>query len=198
MAIQKQLQSPRVVFLDRDGVINRDSTDYIKCQREFHLLPGSLEAMARLTRAGFTLILITNQSAVARGLITRQGLNRLHQRLCAAVAEKGGRIRDIFFCPHHPEDGCRCRKPATGMLQQAAAKYGLNLATTVFVGDSARDILCARHAGCGKTVLVQTGNGPTAAKTLARQGLAPDHTAADLPAAARWIINRPPPRAAEW
>jgi D-glycero-D-manno-heptose 1,7-bisphosphate phosphatase len=180
---------PRVVFLDRDGVINRDSPDYIKSWQEFHFLPGSREALARLTRAGFAPILVTNQSAVARGLITRPRLGRLHQRLCSAVARKGGRIRDIFFCPHHPAARCHCRKPATGMLQQAAAKYGLDLSTTFFVGDSAKDILCARGAGCGSSILVQTGNGLTAAQSLIHQGQPPDHIAADLSAAAQWIIE---------
>lgn len=189
--------APRVVFLDRDGVINRDSPDYIKGWREFYFLPGSREAMAGLTRAGFSIILITNQSAVTRGLITRPRLGRLHQRLTTAVAEKGGRINDIFFCPHHPKARCTCRKPATGLLMQAAAKYALDLSTTFFVGDSAKDILCARNAGCGKTVLVQTGNGPAAAKALARQGQAPDHLAADLMAAAEWITHLNLPWAAE-
>lgn len=197
MGLQRPpMAMPRVVFLDRDGVINRDSPDYIKGWREFEFIPGSREAMARLTRAGLTLILITNQSAVARGLITRPGLGRLHQRLCTAVAGTGGRIHDIFFCPHHPEARCTCRKPATGLLIQAAAKYGLDLSATYLVGDSAKDILCARNAGCGKTILVQTGNGPVAAEALARQGQAPDHLAADLAAAARWIIQHPLPRAA--
>lgn len=187
----------RVVFLDRDGVINRDSPDYIKSWQEFHFLPGSREALARLTRAGFTLILVTNQSAVARGLISRPRLGRLHQRLCCAVARKGGRIRDIFFCPHHPDARCHCRKPATGMLQQAAAKYGLDLSTTFFVGDSAKDILCARGAGCGQTILVQTGNGPAAAEALARQGQPPDYIATDLLSATEWIVNLPLPKAAK-
>lgn len=194
---RQPLPRSRVVFLDRDGVINSDSPDYIKRWQEFHFLPGSREALARLTHAGFGLILVTNQSAVARGLITRPRLGRLHQRLCAAVAQKGGRIGDIFFCPHHPDARCQCRKPATGLLQQAAAKYGLDLSTTFFVGDSAKDILCARGAGCGQTVLVQTGNGPAAAEALARRGQPPDHLSADLFAAAEWIVNLPLPKAIE-
>jgi D-glycero-D-manno-heptose 1,7-bisphosphate phosphatase len=181
-----------VVFLDRDGVINRDSPDYIKSWREFHFLPGSRTAIARLTRAGFAPVLITNQSAVARGLISRPRLGRLHQRLCAAVAKKGGRIHDIFFCPHHPDEGCQCRKPATGMLQQAAAKYGLDLSRTLFVGDSAKDIQCAQAAGCGRTILVATGSGPAAAQELAAMGQPPDHHAADLLDAAVWLEAHAP------
>lgn len=183
----------RIVFLDRDGVINRDSPNYIKSWREVHFLPGSRAALGRLTRAGLGLILITNQSAVARGLISRAGLGRLHQRLCAAVARRGGRIRDIFFCPHHPDEGCQCRKPATGMLQQAAAKYGLDLSQTIFVGDSAKDIQCARAGGCGQNILVRTGNGASALATLNRDGHPPDHVAEDLSSAADWILRRSSP-----
>jgi histidinol-phosphate phosphatase family protein len=182
----------QVVFLDRDGVINRDSPEYVKSWREFHFLPGSRQAMAWLTRAGFAIILITNQSAVARGLISRPRLGRLHQRLCAAVAMRGGRIHDIFFCPHHPEARCPCRKPAIGMLQQAAAKYGLDLAQTLFVGDSAKDIMCASAAGCGKSILVRTGNGGAAIEELTRRGSLPDHLADDLLTAVDWIRDHQP------
>jgi D-glycero-D-manno-heptose 1,7-bisphosphate phosphatase len=108
------------------------------------------------------------------------------------VAERGGRIKDIFFCPHHPEDHCRCRKPATGMLQQAAAKYGLDLSHTILVGDSAKDIQCARAAGCGRAVLVATGNGRSAMETLARRGQSPDHTADNLLEAAPLIETQLP------
>jgi D-glycero-D-manno-heptose 1,7-bisphosphate phosphatase len=187
----------KVIFLDRDGVINRDSTDYIKSWAEFEFLPGSLAAMTRLTRAGFTLILITNQSAVARGLMSRTDLGRIHHRLRAAVAEKGGQIRDIFYCPHHPDAGCLCRKPASGLLQQAAAKYGLDLSETVFVGDSVKDIHCARAAGCGKRILVRSGNGRVALTELTREGHPPDHVADDLLRAAEWILTLPPSGAAE-
>jgi D-glycero-D-manno-heptose 1,7-bisphosphate phosphatase len=178
---------PKVVFLDRDGVINRDSADYIKSWAEFEFLPGSLAAMARLTRAGFSLILITNQSAVARGLISRTGLGRLHQRLRAAVAEQGGYIKEIFYCPHHPDEGCHCRKPRSGLLEQAAAKYGLDLAETVFVGDSVKDIDCARAGGCNQNILLRTGNGPSALETLTRRGQPPDYVADDLLDAACYI-----------
>jgi D-glycero-D-manno-heptose 1,7-bisphosphate phosphatase len=187
----------RVVFLDRDGVINRDSAEYVKSWGEFEFLPGSLTAMARLTQAGFSLILITNQSAVARELISRPRLGRLHQRLRTAVAEKGGRIRDIFFCPHHPDEGCLCRKPAIGLLQQAAAKYGLDLSEAIFVGDSAKDIHCARAAGCGQSLLVRTGNGGSALAALQREGERPDHVADDLLSAVDWILRLPTSSAIE-
>ncbi|MDJ0782045.1 MAG: D-glycero-beta-D-manno-heptose 1,7-bisphosphate 7-phosphatase [Desulfosarcinaceae bacterium] len=195
-ALQHAGGTLKVVFLDRDGVINRDSPDYIKSWREFEFISGSLSAMARLTRAGFTLMLISNQSAVGRELISRPGLARLHYRLGIAAAQAGGRIRDIFFCPHLPDSHCHCRKPATGMLQQASAKYGLDLSKSVFVGDSVTDIRCAQAAGCDKSILVLTGNGSIASRDLTRQAPGPDHVAADLAAAAEWILDPSPSSAA--
>jgi D-glycero-D-manno-heptose 1,7-bisphosphate phosphatase len=178
-----------VVFLDRDGVINRDSPDYIKGIAEFVFLPGSLEALRRLSRDGFLVIVVTNQSAVNRGLITPAGLERLHAHLRAGVAAAGGRIDDILFCPHRPGEGCVCRKPEPGLLLEAQLRHGVDFRRSVMVGDSARDILCARAAGCRYTVLVNTGNGHDAAAQLLRLGIRPDHRSADLRQAARWIVD---------
>jgi len=178
-----------VVFLDRDGVINRDSPAYIKTWDEFEFLPGSLEAMALLTRNGFTLIVITNQSIIGRGMADMRTLSHTHRQMSETVAANGGRIRDIFFCPHHPEDGCDCRKPAPGLIFKARDTYNIDLANAVMVGDSAKDIECARNAGCGASVLVKTGNGLSAMETLAEKGIGPDYQAADLLDAARWILG---------
>ena len=178
-----------VVFLDRDGVINRDSPDYIKNWSEFDFLPGSLEAMAALNRSGFNVIVITNQSAVHRGLISTDTLHQMHHKMQTAVRSHGGRILDIFFCPHLPEEGCRCRKPRTGMIERACSKYALDPKTTTMVGDSAKDIECARNAGCGRTVLVRTGNGNAALPQLQANGVRIDFVAADLNNAASWILR---------
>jgi len=178
-----------VVFLDRDGVINRDSGLYVTNWSEFEFLPGSLEAIRNLTHAGFSVILITNQSAVARRMLSLSGLGRLHRRMGQAVAAAGGRITDIFVCPHHPDDGCRCRKPQPGLICQAAMKYPMDLFAAVMVGDSTKDIECARNAGCGRAVLVRTGNGRQAEGELAARHLTPDYIAEDLYDAARWIIG---------
>lgn len=179
----------KVIFLDRDGVINRDSPDYIKNWAEFAFLPGSLEAMALLTRAGYPLILITNQSIINRGWVTRQVLDHIHGQLCAAVENAGGRIHDIFFCPHLPDEGCDCRKPKPGMILQAQQRHGINLSASVMVGDNAKDILCGRAANCGATILVRTGNIAAAEQQLAELNVHPDVIARDLLDAARMILS---------
>ncbi len=187
--MKKVHETDRVVFLDRDGVINVDSPDYIKSPDEFHFIPGSLEAIRELTLAGFKIILITNQSVINRKMVSPEGLTAIFDKLKAGAAAKGGRIEDIFFCPHTPEENCACRKPKPGMIISARDKYGVDLSLSCMVGDSAKDVLCAKNAGCGRSVLVRTGNGPSAQKSLADQGSLPDHIADDLWNAAIWIIK---------
>ena len=179
----------KVVFLDRDGTINRDSADYIKSREEFEILPGSLEAIKNLTQNGFDNIVITNQSAVPRKLITLKELEAVHNMLIDAVARCGGEIKDIFYCPHMPDDGCDCRKPEPGLIYQAREKYAIDLSTAVMVGDSARDIECAHRAGCGKTVLVKSGLKDDVAEKLKFRQIRVDYVAWDLYEAADWIIH---------
>jgi D-glycero-D-manno-heptose 1,7-bisphosphate phosphatase len=179
----------KVVFLDRDGVINRDSPDYIKHPEEFEFLPGSLEALRRLAERGFTCIVITNQSAPARGLMTPEALAAIHRRLSASVAAAGGRILDVFICPHLPSADCSCRKPKPGLLYAARQKYRIDFSSAVMIGDSTRDIECGLDAGVRTTVLVQTGNGERAARELSARGLCPNFIAEDLSRAADWIIK---------
>lgn len=181
--------STPVVFLDRDGVINRDSDQYIKRWAEFEFLPGSPEALARLTAAGLQLVVISNQSAVGRGLISPAGLEEIHRRMNSAVEAAGGRLLDILFCPHRPDEGCNCRKPATGMIAAACRRHGLDPGRAVMVGDRAKDIRCGRDAGCRATVLVGAADRPETLAELAHWGIAPDHTAPDLAAACDWIIQ---------
>lgn len=175
------------VFLDRDGVINEDSPDYIRSWEAFRFLPGSLQAVVELSRRGFRIFVITNQSGIGRGLIAPEELARMHNNLAAEAAAAGGRIDGFFFCPHRPEEGCRCRKPRPGLIEAAARAHGIDLSRAVMVGDSARDILAARRAGCGLAVLVRTGNGSEAEKSLAAGGSPPDHVADDLASAVGWI-----------
>lgn len=179
----------KVVFLDRDGTINTDSPDYIKSWEEFEFLPASLNAIKQLTLHGFTTIVITNQSAVPRKLISLQELEHIHTMMRQTVRSNGGKINDVFYCPHLPADGCGCRKPQPGLIYQAQRKYHLDLAAAVMVGDSDRDIVCAHNAGCGHAVLVKTGNSKKAQRRLAKKGIAPDFVAEDLYEAAQWIIN---------
>ena len=175
------------VFLDRDGTVNRD-TSYIKTPEELHLLPGVVEAVARLKQAGATLVLVTNQSGVARGFFSIDMLKSIHAKLLALLEAGGGTLDAMYFCPHHPDDGCSCRKPGTAMAERAAADLGLDLSTSYVVGDQSRDIELGNRIGA-RRVLVTTG--PTSLEALAvleREGRKPDYVAAGLADAAEWIV----------
>ena len=177
------------VFLDRDGTINRDSAAYIKDWSEFYFLPRSIEALRDLTAAGYTIIVITNQSAILRKLISAAELDNIHSKMKTAVQSKGGRISDIFFCPHMPDDNCDCRKPSPGLVLQAHQKYHIDLPASVMIGDSARDIESAHNAGCGYSILVKTGNYQEAQLRLADVNLTAHYVAADLYDAAKCILG---------
>ncbi|MBU4344289.1 MAG: D-glycero-beta-D-manno-heptose 1,7-bisphosphate 7-phosphatase [Desulfobacteraceae bacterium] len=179
----------RVVFLDRDGVINRDSPDYIKSWEEFEFLPGSIEAIRLLNLNGFATIIITNQSAINRNMISKQGLEHIHALMKKAIKSGGGEIKDIFFCPHTPEEGCDCRKPKPGLIYQAQKKYQIDLPASIMVGDDAKDIECASRAGCGLSVLVKSENFLNTERLLSEKKISPDYTALDLYDAANWISS---------
>lgn len=148
----------KLVVLDRDGTINRDSAAYIKSPEEWIPLPGSAEAIARLNRAGFTVAIASNQSGLARGLFDEAALAKIHAKMHAVVRGAGGEIDRIEWCPHHPEDGCTCRKPRPGLLHRLAEHYGIGLEGVPVIGDSVRDLEAARAVG-GRPMLVRTGNG---------------------------------------
>jgi D-glycero-D-manno-heptose 1,7-bisphosphate phosphatase len=147
-----------LVVLDRDGVINRDSANYIRGPEQWLALPGSLQAIRRLTEAGFQIVVATNQSGLGRGLFNHEALAAIHQRMRAEVSAAGGQLAGIYFCPHHPNDGCDCRKPAAGLLRQIERDFAVSLAGRPVIGDSARDLDAAR-AVAGRPILVRTGNG---------------------------------------
>ena len=153
-----------LIILDRDGVINEDSDDYIKSPEEWVVLPGSAEAIARLCEAGYRVVVATNQSGVGRGYFDLDTLAAIHDKMCATVEQAGGHIDGIFFCPHAPEDDCACRKPKAGLIDQISETFDQDVAGCVIVGDSARDLECGAQRGC-RPVLVRTGKG---ARTLAR------------------------------
>lgn len=175
----------KLVVLDRDGTINRDSDQYIKTPAEWQPIKGSLEAIARLTQAGFRVVVATNQSGLARGLFDMAALNAIHDVLQRAVHQAGGRIDAIFFCPHAEESGCECRKPKPGMLLEIGKRLNLPLDGVPMVGDSLRDLQAAAAAGA-RPVLVLTGKGR---KTRAAGGL-PEGTEvyADLAAFAAQLV----------
>ncbi|MFQ1063793.1 D-glycero-beta-D-manno-heptose 1,7-bisphosphate 7-phosphatase [Bordetella trematum] len=157
----------KLIILDRDGVINRDSDAFVKSPEEWVALPGSLEAIARLSQSGWTVAIATNQSGLARGLFDMNTLNAIHAKLHREVAALGGDVDAIFLCPHGPDDGCVCRKPLPGMMHDIARRYDISLAGVPAVGDSLRDLQASAQAGCTPW-LVLTGNGE---KTRAKGGL---------------------------
>jgi D-glycero-D-manno-heptose 1,7-bisphosphate phosphatase len=157
----------KLVILDRDGVINADSDDYIKSPEEWTPIPGSLEAIARLTQAGFRVVVATNQSGLGRGLFDMATLNAMHNKMHKAVNQLGGRIDAVFFCPHAQGAGCACRKPQPGMLLEIAERFSMDLAGVPAIGDSLRDLQAASAAGA-RPILVLTGKGK---KTVNAGGL---------------------------
>jgi D-glycero-D-manno-heptose 1,7-bisphosphate phosphatase len=148
----------KIVILDRDGVINEDSPDFIKSTQEWKPIPGSLEAIARLTHAGYRVLVASNQSGIGRGLFDFGALFAMHDKMHRLLGELGGRIDGVFFCPHTDEDACDCRKPKSGLLRDIARRFQVDLGGVYSVGDSLRDIQAARNAGA-KPVLVRSGNG---------------------------------------
>lgn len=176
----------KLVILDRDGVINQDSANFIKNPNEWIALPGSLEAIALLNQSGFRVVIATNQSGIARGLFDMATLNAIHDKMHRALAQLGGRIDAMFYCPHAADDNCTCRKPKTGMMEDIARRFSVNLSEVYAVGDSLRDLQAFHDAGC-KPILVRTGKGE---ETLATGGL-PKKTLifADLAEATQHIIG---------
>lgn len=160
----------KLIILDRDGVINFDSDQFIKSPDEWKPIPGSLEAIARLTREGWRVVVATNQSGLARGLFEMATLNAIHAKMHKATAQAGGRIEAVFYCPHSAEMDCGCRKPKAGLFNEIAARYGSNLSEVPAVGDSLRDLQAAASVGA-RPLLVKTGKGE---RTLAAGGLPAD------------------------
>lgn len=188
-AKQKADQRARpTIFLDRDGVINRNRDDYVKCWAEFEFLPGSLAALRLLAQRGVRVVIVTNQSAVGRGVISQRTLAGIHRRMRAEVEARGGKIDAIICCPHTPGDGCRCRKPRPGLLLRAIRRFRIDPASSCFVGDSVSDLKAARTAGI-PFVMVLSGKGP-AALSRACRAHSLRWVAPDLEAAARWFVRR--------
>lgn len=157
----------KTIILDRDGVINIDSTLYIKSPAEWKPIEGSLEAIARLNQAGYRVIVATNQSGIGRGLFDMDTLNAMHEKMHKHLAAVGGRIDAIFYCPHTADEKCDCRKPKPGMFERIAQVYNMDLKDVPTVGDSLRDLQAGSAAGC-TPMLVRTGKG---AKTEAEGNL---------------------------
>jgi histidinol-phosphate phosphatase family protein len=177
-------QPTRAVFLDRDGTIARD-VPYCRRIEDFDILPGAPEGIRLLNECGFKVVVVTNQSGIARGYFTEETLARIHQKMRDDLSGHGARIDSIYFCPHHPDEGCGCRKPGPALLLQAAGEMDVELKLSYMVGDDPKDLEAGRAAGC-KTLLVTTG--PNRGD-LQRKSVTPDYVAVDLYEAARWIAG---------
>ena len=176
----------KLVILDRDGVINYDSAEFIKKPAEWKPIPGSLEAIARLNQAGFRVVVATNQSGIGRGLLDMAALNAIHDKMHKALGQAGGRIDAVFYCPHAQEANCACRKPKPGLLEDIAHRFNTELADVPCIGDSLRDLQAAAAVGA-QPILVLTGKG---AQTVAAGRLpANTQTHANLDEAVRSLVQ---------
>ncbi|NOX09356.1 MAG: D-glycero-beta-D-manno-heptose 1,7-bisphosphate 7-phosphatase [Gammaproteobacteria bacterium] len=177
----------KLIILDRDGVINQDSDDFIKSPSEWIPIDGSLEAIARLNHAGYRVVIATNQSGIARELFTLDTLMRIHEKMHCALAGLGGKIEAIFFCPHGPKDHCDCRKPKPGLLHNIANRLHVDLHQTPVIGDSLRDLQAAEAADA-QAILVRTGKGKRTLNKLEN----PDHYPVfdDLASYTNFLINQ--------
>lgn len=155
------------VFLDRDGVLNRKRSDHVKRWEEFELLPDAIPAIVRLSRSGFDVVVVTNQSAIGRGLVSREALDAMHERLANRVTAAGGSIRAFLVCPHTPDEGCDCRKPRPGLFLRARDELRIDLSRAVAIGDQLSDMEAAKAAGCGSAILIDdSGDRSMAAAAL--------------------------------
>jgi D-glycero-D-manno-heptose 1,7-bisphosphate phosphatase len=179
----------KLVILDRDGVINQDSDDYIKSPEEWAPIPGSPQAIARLNHAGWTVTVATNQSGIGRGLFDHDQLALIHQKMSQELATSGARIEAIAYCPHRPDNGCTCRKPRTSLLESLARRFGTPLTGVPVIGDALRDIQAAQAVGA-RPVLVHTGKGRQVSLT---HGVELDGVEqfTDLAAAVEALLNQP-------
>ncbi len=187
MTVVQRAAGRGLVILDRDGVINRDSSDFVKSSAEWIPLEGSIGAIAALSRGGYTVAVASNQSGLARGLFDRNALRAMHRKLRKLVATAGGHIDRIVICPHGPDDGCACRKPKPGLLRRLGRYYGIDLTGVPVIGDSLRDLQAAAAVGA-RPILVRTGNGRKAEAAL-RSNLAATEVFDDLAAAADALVR---------
>ncbi len=154
------------IILDRDGVINVDSDDYVKSADAWQAIPGSINAIAQLSKAGYQIAVATNQSGISRELFDLDDLEAMHAKLNRLVEDAGGSIAGIFYCPHLPDAGCNCRKPATGLLDEIASQFDIDINSVPFVGDSEKDVQAALAKGCSP-IVVRTGKGQRTSEVVA-------------------------------
>jgi len=186
----------KLLILDRDGTLNRSRDDYVASADEWEALPGALEAVARLNQGGWRVVIATNQSGIGRGMFDAAALNAVHAKMHRALAAVGGRLEAVFFCPHVPEDGCRCRKPAPGLFEQIGERFGVSLAQVPAAGNALRHVHAAAQAGCQPHLLL-TGQsehlrGAVDPGVLPWPQLPPGtQVHEDLSAFADWLLGQP-------
>jgi D-glycero-D-manno-heptose 1,7-bisphosphate phosphatase len=181
--------SNQAVFLDRDGVVNQNRADYVKDWSEVEFLPGAFDALRRLARTDFAIVLITNQSAVGRGIISQEEAWDINRRVVETIRAQGGRIDGAYLCPHRPDENCECRKPRPGMLLQAADELGLDLGRSYFIGDAVTDMQAAEAAGV-EGILVLTGRGEEQVREAYPDGPPPWLVVAGLDLAVDHILSK--------
>lgn len=176
------------IFLDRDGVINENRSDYVKSWHEFHFLPGSKEAIAKLTYAGHRIIICTNQSCIAHGRAAVETVEEIHRLMVAEIVQVGGKIERVYYCPHSKDDNCFCRKPRPGMLLHAHEELGIDMHDALFIGDTITDVRAGLAAGV-HAVLVLTGLGSEQLRDHCHEANGPFHVFASLPHAVESILQ---------
>ncbi len=176
----------RVVFLDRDGVINHDRDDYVKNTRELRVFPYVPDAIRRLNQAGIDVYVISNQQGIAKGVVLEDDLRKIEEEIVRQVEAVGGRISGFYYCKHLSSEKCLCRKPQPGMLRTASKDHGIDLNTSIMIGDSERDLMAAKNAGC-RAVLVLSG--AVKSDDLEHLPCAPDFVARDLAEAVDYVLD---------
>ena len=163
--IRKEYLHSKLIILDRDGVINKNSKSYIKNKNEWAPIEGSIKAISRLSEHGFKILVATNQSGIGRGLFNNHDLDKIHLKMSSAIRSMGGHIEGIYYCPHKPEDGCNCRKPKTGLIDKIEKKLNIKVEKAILIGDSMSDIILANSINA-LPILLKTGNGEATLKEL--------------------------------
>jgi len=181
--------SRRAVFLDRDGVINLNRPDYVKSWDEFIFYPFAKPALAKLAKSDFLIIIVSNQSSIGRGIVKKETVDEINQRMKEEIEKEGGRIDAIYYCPHKPDEGCPCRKPNPGLLLKAAEEWDIDLGKSYMIGDALSDIEAGKRAGCF-SILVLTGRGREQLHLFLTSPYKYDRLAVDLLEAVEWIMKR--------
>ena len=181
----------KAIFIDRDGVINKDPGgwtryNYVTEWKDFHFIPGALEALKILKKKGIKVIVVSNQGGVRKGYYTREKLSEINNLMLEEIKKRGGEIEEVFYCIHRDEDNCDCRKPKPGMLETAAKKYGIDPKTTYFIGDAEKDVIAGKKIGC-KTILVLSGK--SSRKDIESWADKPDYVFTDLLETVKWLTK---------